>query len=62
MVGTDFDPDEAARNVLSAGVGVTIRRGLKMAISGERTVRKSPLDQDGNFTRTRLLTTVTIGS
>ena len=62
VAGTDFEPDDAVRHVLSAGVGATLGRGFRVVISGERTVRKSPFDPESNFTRTRLLSTVTIGS
>ena len=61
VAGADSDPDEAARNVLSAGVGATLGRGVRMVISGERTVRKSPFDPEGSFMRTRILSTITIG-
>jgi len=62
VAGTDFAPDEAVRNVVTGGVGVTLRRGFRVVVSGERTVRTSPFDPEGNFSRTRLLSTVTIGS
>jgi hypothetical protein len=62
VAGVDFDPNEAARNLMSAGVGITLGGGFKMVISGERTVRKAPFDPLGSFTRTRLLSTVTVGS
>jgi hypothetical protein len=60
--GTDFNPDQAARNVVTAGVGIALGRGFKVVISAERAVRKSPFDPQGNFERTRVLSTVTIGS
>ena len=62
VVGADFDPNEATRHVVTAGVGVTLGRGFRVVVSGEHTVRKSPFDPEGNFLRTRLLSTVTIGS
>ena len=54
-------PDEATRNIFSAGVGVTLYRSLKVTVSGERTLRHSDIDSE-NFSRTRLLTSVTFGS
>jgi hypothetical protein len=60
--GVDFDPDQAARDIVTAGVGISLGRGFKVVISGERAVRKSPFDTQANFVRTRLLSTVTIGS
>ena len=44
------------------GVRVNVRSGLRVIITAERTNRKSNEDPRQNFTRTRLLTTVTIGS
>jgi hypothetical protein len=59
--GVDFDPDQAARDIVTAGVGIMLGRGFKIVISGERAVRKSPVDTQVNFVRTRLLSTITIG-
>ena len=44
------------------GVRVNVRSGLKVVITAEHTNRKSNEDPRQNFTRTRLLTSVTIGS
>ena len=60
--GVDFVPDEAARDLVTAGVGISLGRGFKLVISGEHAVRKAPFDPLGSFVRTRLLSTVTIGS
>jgi hypothetical protein len=60
--GVGFQPDQTARDIVTAGVGVSLGRGFRVVISGERTVRKSPIDTQANFVRTRLLSTVTIGS
>jgi hypothetical protein len=60
--GADFDPAEAARNVAVGGVGIALGRGFKIVVSAEHTIRKSPLDPQANFGRTRFLSTITIGS
>jgi len=62
VAGEDFVPDKAVRNLVSAGVGITLGRGFKLVISGERTVRTAPSDPEGSFKRTRLLSTITTGS
>jgi hypothetical protein len=62
VAGVDFKPDQAVRNIVSAGVGFALGRGFRLVILGERAVRKAPFDPAGNFVRTRLLSTVTIGS
>jgi hypothetical protein len=62
VAGADFDPDQAARDIVTAGVGIMLGRGFKVVVSGERAVRKSLFDTEANFVRTRLLGTLTIGS
>ena len=44
------------------GVGVNLRRGFRLVLGAERIERKSNEDPRQNFRRTRLLSTVTIGS
>jgi hypothetical protein len=59
---SDVDPDQTARHIVAGGVGVQIGRSFKVVISAERAIRRSPIDTTANFGRTRILSTVTVGS
>lgn len=47
---------------LSAGVGVNIGRSVRFTVTADRTERRSPRNPRQNFNRTRVLSSVTIGS
>lgn len=47
---------------LSAGIGVNLGRGFRVRTGIEKTRRRSVEDPRQNFSRTRILTTVTVGS
>jgi hypothetical protein len=61
-ISTDaLDPDNTLLE-FSTGVSVYVGRGFKFSVGAERTTRLSPADPGQNFRRTRLLSSVTIGS
>jgi Putative beta-barrel porin 2 len=49
-------------DIMSGGVAAALRHGFKVAVSVEHTRRRSHFDESLNFDRTRLLSTVTLGS
>ena len=58
----EFTPHDVTASVVAGGVGIPLGHGFKITMSAERTRRHSAVDIGENYTRTRLLSTVTVGS
>jgi Putative beta-barrel porin 2 len=59
---TDSNPRADTTDVLSGGIGINMKRGFKVALTAEKTRRHAATDPNLSFQRTRLLSTITIGS
>jgi Putative beta-barrel porin 2 len=56
-----FEPRKDRSNIFGAGVVVNIGNGLSLLVGAERAERISSEDPMQNFTRTRILSTITVG-
>jgi hypothetical protein len=54
--------EDDVTDTVGGGVGINMRRGFKLLLTAERTRRHSNVDTSLHYERTRLLSTVTIGS
>jgi putative beta-barrel porin BBP2 len=63
--GVAPDPSLDSTNTvtdLSAGIGVNMGRSFRLTVTADQTQRRSPRNPRQNFRRTRMLSSVTIGS
>ena len=49
-------------DILTAGVGINMKRGFRLVLTAEKTRRHAATDPTLSYQRTRLLSTITIGS
>jgi Putative beta-barrel porin 2 len=59
---TDSNPRADTTDILSGGIGINMKRGFKVVLTAEKTRRHAATDPNLSFQRTRLLSTITIGS
>jgi hypothetical protein len=58
----DSHPQADTTDVLSGGIGINMKRGFKVVLTVEKTRRHANTDPTLNYRRTRLLSTITVGS
>jgi hypothetical protein len=58
----DLNPRADTTDIVSGGIGINMKRGFRVVLTAEKTQRRAGTDPRLNFTRTRLLSTITIGS
>jgi putative beta-barrel porin BBP2 len=56
------NPQNDTTDILTGGVGINMQRGFRLVLSVEKTRRHAGTDSTLNYQRTRLLSTITIGS